>query len=385
MSTQVSDAAPGPSGPPPWVEALELFVELLSQSDQSTGAETSGEGFYDRMCEAVCRLTRMERAIIFRYDSATRRVRAAGAHGIDIQRFAGQHVSVETLPITADALAADQVIEAAGDLSPYAPPQFQPLLDKPRRLVCAPMAAAGMAVGVILADRPFDSPPVRDTERDLLWTLGKTAALASVARIVVTQAENAKQLRQRIDLAREVHEGVIQRLFGVSMALDGEGDLPAETRTRCASETQVAMADLRSVLQRPLGRPPRSTRTTLMAEVERLAAAHPELGIVLSAGEPAEVPEALEPLAQSILTEAVRNAQKHAHPTFVQVGVSRVDGALVLDVVNDGVIASRRRPGMGLRLAAFEALQSGGVVEFGERAVDGARVWQVRLVVPVES
>jgi len=34
---------------------------------------------------------------------------------------------------------------------------------------------------------------------------------------------------------------------------------------------------------------------------------------------------------------------------------------------------------MGLRLAALEALQSGGVVEFGEREPG---TWQVRLVVP---
>ena len=34
---------------------------------------------------------------------------------------------------------------------------------------------------------------------------------------------------------------------------------------------------------------------------------------------------------------------------------------------------------MGLRLAALEALQSGGVIEFGEREPG---TWQVRLVVP---
>ena len=37
-------------------------------------------------------------------------------------------------------------------------------------------------------------------------------------------------------------------------------------------------------------------------------------------------------------------------------------------------------PGMGLRLAAFEALQQGGVVEFGP--VDDGR-WRVRLTVPL--
>jgi hypothetical protein len=48
--------------------------------------------------------------------------------------------------------------------------------------------------------------------------------------------------------------------------------------------------------------------------------------------------------------------------------------------VNDGVGgASRQTTGMGLRLAAFEALQVGGFVEFGAR--DGDK-WHVRLVVP---
>ena len=39
------------------------------------------ESFYSSLCEAVCRLTSMDRAVIFRYDEAHRRVRAAGAYG----------------------------------------------------------------------------------------------------------------------------------------------------------------------------------------------------------------------------------------------------------------------------------------------------------------
>ena len=37
---------------------------------------------------------------------------------------------------------------------------------------------------------------------------------------------------------------------------------------------------------------------------------------------------------------------------------------------------------MGLRLAGFEALQAGGLLEFGAREHDR---WQVRLVVPFEE
>jgi signal transduction histidine kinase len=361
------------------VEALELFVEVLAQSEES---EAPGEGFYDRLCEAVCRLARMRRAVIFRYDTARRRVRAAGAYGLDLEQFEGAHVSVESLPLTAQALREDRVVEVVGDVSGEVPPEYAALFPEPVRLVCAPMQAAGRQIGVILADRLLSAPPVDDAARHLLWTLGKTAALASVARIVATQAETAHQLRQRIDLARERHEGVIQRLFGVSMALDGDGDLPASARERCARETQTALSELRSALQRPLGRAPRETQTTLFAEVERLSRVHPDLGVTLEAGGEWDVPATLEPLAQSVLTEAVRNAHKHARPTRVSVRVGRMDGTFVLEVANDGVIGRTRRAGMGLRLAALEALQSGGVVEFGQR---DAGTWQVRLVVPVDG
>ena len=360
------------------IEALELLVEVLSES----GPGTNGARFYDRLCEAVCRLARMRRAIIFRYDVAARRVRAAGAHGVDLEQFAEAHVTVESAPIAAESLREDRVMEFAGDLTGQVPEEYSGLFPEPVRLVCAPMVAGGRDVGVILADRLMPSPPLDESERYLLWTLGKAAALAAVVRIVAQQAEEARQLEQRIDLAREIHEGVIQRLFGVSMALDGEGDLPSEARHRCAVETQSALADLRSALQRPLGRTPRATQTTFAVEVNRLARMHPDLGVRLEEGEEGDVPLALEPLAQSLLTEAVRNAHRHASPTRVSVRVRRSAGAFVLEVANDGVKGHARHAGMGLRLAAFEALQSGGVVEFGEREPG---IWQVRLVVPYDD
>ncbi|HWD75727.1 MAG TPA: GAF domain-containing protein [Solirubrobacteraceae bacterium] len=360
------------------IEALELLVEVLSQS----APNASVDGFYDRMCEAVCQTARMRRAVIFRYDSADRRVRAVGAYNMDIEQFAGAYVTVEAAPIAARALQEDQVVEVVGDLSGQVPEAFAALVSEPARLVCAPMAAADRAVGVILADRLMSAPPLDDADRSLLWTLGKAAALASVARIVSTQFEKASQLEQRIDLAREIHEGVIQRLFGVSMALDGDGPLAEAARHRCASETQAALGDLRAALQRPLGRAPRATQTTLAAEVERLAAAHPGLHLALVQGCPDDVPAVLEPLAQSVLNEAVRNARKHAQPTSVTVRIGRSGGAFWMEVLNDGVHAARRHAGMGLRLASLEALQSNGFVEFGEREPG---TWQVRLVVPYDD
>ena len=113
------------------IGALELFVEVLSQSDETAAAD----GFYDRLCEAVCRLASMRRAVIFRYDSADRRVRAAGAHGMSIAPFADAHVTVESAPIAAQALREDRVVEIVGDLTGQAPGQFAAIVSEPARLV----------------------------------------------------------------------------------------------------------------------------------------------------------------------------------------------------------------------------------------------------------
>src|SRR3712207_9222501 len=67
-----------------------------------------------------------------------------------------------------------------------------------------------------------------DEERYVLWTLGKISALAEAARSATFQSLRARQLQERIDLAREVHEGVIQRLFGVTLAFSSEAELPRE-------------------------------------------------------------------------------------------------------------------------------------------------------------
>jgi signal transduction histidine kinase len=360
------------------ISAVELLVDVLS------GIETDedGEGFYSHLAEAVCDVAGMRRALVFRYDAPSRRVRAVGAHGISLEPFVDVHVGLETAPVAAQALAEDRVIEVRPPEPHLVDSAFAELLgDHP--LIYVPMAASGRMPGVILAEPLPEHSPLDDERRDLLWTLGKVLALASSARIATFQSERAKQLEERIDLARDIHERVVQRLFGVSLALSSDGPLDGTARERAAEEVQTALVDLRAALQRPLGRTPRETGTTLAAEVQRLAAEHPPLTITVD-GEVPAVPEGLEALAQSIFAEAVRNATKHADATSIVVRVRREDGLFVLEVANDGVNKRRATgpPGVGLRLAALEALHVGGLVEFGAR--DGG-TWQVRLAVPEES
>jgi signal transduction histidine kinase len=365
-----------PTEPTVRIDALETFVELLSQVE----ADPSNDDFYSRLCEATCRLADMDRAVIFRYDGARRRVRAAGSFGIPLDVFAGAHVTAETVPVARDSLVEDRVIEISS--ADAVPPQFRDLI-RESTLICTPMAAADRWLGVILSDRGPGRPPLADSERYLLWTLGKTAALAAFARQTTNKQAQARQLQERMDLAREVHESVIQRLFGIQLVFSSQPELSPAARERIGAELQAALFDLRRALQRPLGRSAPATQTTLLDEIERLCAEHPDLHLTLTPGsEAVPIPPRLEPLAQSVLAEAVRNAHKHAAPSKVEVTLAvQDDETLVLDVVNDGVRGRTRQSGMGLKLAALEALQLGGLVEFGRRE-EGT--WRVRLAVPLD-
>lgn len=355
-----------------------MLVEVLSGGD----VDLDRRAFYSRLAEGVARVARMRRVVIFRFDEVTRRVDAAGSHGLDVELFAEVPVSLELAPDAARALAEDRVIEVRPPTPHAIPSEFASLVgDHP--LVYVPIAAGGRWPGVIIAEPVEGSPPLDDARREWLWTLGKTLALASVTRTATFYAERSRELERRIYLARDLHERVVQRLFGVSMALSWPGALDEDARERCVEEVQVALGDLRSAIQRPLGPEPKATRTTLAAEVERLSVQQPEFAIELDGPIP-EIPSELEPLMQSVFAEAVRNVRKHAHARRLLVRVRQLGGLLALEIENDGVGEAHQAgpPGVGLRIAALEALQVGGLLEFG--ASDPGR-WQVRLAIPLRE
>jgi signal transduction histidine kinase len=362
----------------PRTDALDVIVELLGAMDGAQGP--SGREFYDRLCEACCRVASMERAGLLLYDHARQLVVPVGGHGLEPGLFAEVYGTLEETPIAQVALSEDRVVEVTGNLERWVPERYA-RLGGVETLTCVPVSAGGRWLGVIFADRGGTRFELTDEERHAMWTLGKTAALAASVRIATSQQGRARLLQARIDLARELHERVVQRLFGVSLVLGSEHALTEEARQRCASEMHEALADLREALSRPLAPASLDTGATLRGELARLGRHYKDLPLELEWEEGVEVPEGVEALAQSVLAEALRNAHKHARPSSVRVHVGQVDGTFVLEVRNDGAQPGSRGTGMGLRLAAFEALQRGALVEFGPEGGD----WRVRLVVPVEE
>jgi signal transduction histidine kinase len=358
-------------------DAVDLVVKLLFELGDEAA---ESDPLDDRICEAICRLTSLERAVLLLYDRGRQLVVPAGSHGVAPEILAHVYGSLEETPIAQRALGEDAVI-VVDSLPGHVPDRYS---DVPTvsGISCTPVAAAGRWLGVIFADKEGAPLQLDEDERRTMRALGRTAALATTVREAVAHHERDALLLERVELAREVHESVMQRLFGVSMVLGSGRELSAADAERSAAEVEAALGELRDALDRSLEPTSEPPRTTLRAELERLGRQYKAVPISVWWEAGADVPDGLEPLAVSVLGEALRNAEKHAKPSEVRIAITNVAGAFALEIRNDGI---RLRPGagsgIGLRLAAYESMQRGGMLEFGPEAGE----WRVRLVLPASD
>jgi signal transduction histidine kinase len=272
------------------------------------------------------------------------------------------------------------VVEVSGSLRGHVPARYAELADSPT-ITCTPISAARRWLGVIFADRGGEDFALDDGERETMLTLGRLAALTASVEHSTEQRESERRLAERVELTRELHENAIQRLFGVALALGSERGLSADERRRCQEELRSVVGDLRHALTRPVNTPTRRTSQKSLAQMlVRLQDRRPDLRVDWEDG--FEVPVDLEPVAQSVLVEALRNADRHSEPSLIDIRVDSDDGTFSLTVENDGTGDGKETKGggLGLRLAALEALRYEGLVEFG--ALPGDR-WRVRLVAPI--
>jgi signal transduction histidine kinase len=185
-------------------------------------------------------------------------------------------------------------------------------------------------------------------------------------------------------MIREIHDQVVQRLFGVSLALGSDGCLTLDEQHRCGEEITGLLGQLRAALARPVSeeQSPELGDSRSFRELVEWFAESDSVELTWQPG--VEAPAHLEPMARSAVVEALRNAEKHSRGGKVEIRVAANDGTFSVEVGNDRIrrAAGERSPaggGLGLRLLTLEALQQDALVEFGPVGEDR---WRFRLLAP---
>ena len=193
----------------------------------------------------------------------------------------------------------------------------------------------------------------------------------SRARVI----EAGQKERQRLE--RNLHDGAQQRLIALSLQLSlleqRLGDRPDATARleQARSEIALSLEELRAVARGI--HPAVLSGHGLAVALESLAgrAAVPTRLVVEIDG---RLPESVEVAAYYVVAESLTNITKHAHATDASVGVARVNGDLVVEIVDDGIGGADTEHGSGIRGLADRVEALGGRLRVWTPVGGGTRV-----------
>lgn len=239
---------------------------------------------------------------------------------------------------------------------------------------------------------------------DLLTAVGGLMAGAvENARLHATEAQRSTerarfaeelveaQERERERIARDLHDGVSQRLaslgFHLSAALEILGDDAAaaaeidKARSLSVSALDEARAAITGL------RPPVLDDLGLAAALHSLSATMPGVEVVVQADTDIDIPRHVETCIFRVTQEALQNITKHADAAQAWISLGRRGDRLVLEVADNGVgvrSGARSRSAhdsYGMQSMRERAEMVGGTVRFRTRS-GGGTVVQLNLPLP---
>lgn len=211
-------------------------------------------------------------------------------------------------------------------------------------LVCSPLRIREQPVGLLAlvnsASRPFT-----DLQVALLAILSAFAASSIESTRIAAQGRSVLLEAERERIARELHDGIVQSLFSVSLGLEACKKQTLRDPTGVAGrlgeiqrELGTAMGELRRFVYglrpldvRTLGLP--GAISQWIHRVEEQTDAHGRLVVV---GEPSQLTVQEESCLYAVAKESVSNVVHHAVADHYQVYLEFAQGEVRLSVTDDG-------------------------------------------------
>ena len=159
---------------------------------------------------------------------------------------------------------------------------------------------------------------------------------------------------ERIRMAREIHDGIAQMVYMLSLsletAIDRVGDDPSEQRQRLKDLTALAKNALWEVRQyifdlRPLLSGDEGLLGAVQGQVKEFQAVADMPVELRVTGQPMRIPLATSAALYRIVQEGLGNIFRHAHASKVEITLDFTPTAVALTISDDGVGIMEQQPG----------------------------------------
>ena len=220
-------------------------------------------------------------------------------------------------------------------------PSAHPMM---RSFLGVPIVTRGEVLGAVYLTEKEDGSMFSSADQKLIELLAAHAAIAIENARLHERSRELSIIEERNRLARELHDSVTQRLFGVALAAESASTLLERDPSKAAVEldrvselARGAMEELRAVVfeLRPGSLEAEGLATVLRKHVEvlrRVSGQEIELRVC-------DVPRLRPGPATQVLRiaqEALGNAMRHSAAKRISVKLGGADGTLFLQVSDDG-------------------------------------------------
>ena len=256
-----------------------------------------------------------------------------------------------------------------------------------------PQAVARLPLGEEAGDLEVglrgDEVTLTTSEQRVLALVTPLLAQTLRLRTLATELQDSREQTvaavedERLRLRRDLHDGLGPTLSGIAFTSDAARNLlrtePAraeELLDELRRQTGAALDDVRRIVYAM--RPPALDELGLVPAVRQATTGlqnteGTQLRVTCTAQGPLELPAAVEVAAFRIAVEAVRNTAGHSSAGAVTVRLEVLDGALHVDVRDDGAQTPEWSRGVGLSSMRERAEELGGTLRAGPTP-EGGRV-----------
>jgi signal transduction histidine kinase len=262
-------------------------------------------------------------------------------------------------------------------------PPEHPLM---RSLLGVPIQVEGLSIGnLYLTDKEGGAPFTEEDQR-IVEAFARHAGLAIHNARMHEELQHLAVLRERDRIGQDLHDGIIQSLYGVGLSLEDVAELassdPSEVEPRVERAIDAIHAVIRDIRSFIMGLRPEALDGAGLAGALRTLAEEFRystlVDVQLELGEhPVPDPDSTLQLAH-LAREALSNVARHASASLVTVRLSGEGGVLRLSIADDGrgfdPLASRGPSHQGLANMRARAEALGGRLSVESRPGGGTRI-----------